>query len=34
MGAIKSVNIDHDRVREPKLQTLHKAFEALAMEDT
>jgi hypothetical protein len=34
MGANKSVNISHDRIREPKLQTLRKAFEALAMEDT
>ena len=32
--AIKAMNIGHDRVRETKLQTLRKAFEALEMEDT
>ena len=32
--AIKAMNIGHDRVRETKLQTLRKAFEALEMEDS
>ena len=32
--AIKAMIISHDRVRETKLQTLRKTFEALAMEDT